>query len=366
MKARTRILLAIGIFCVLFGITQASPERYFPDIGQYHTLICDFHMHTVFSDGQVWPTVRVNEAAREHLDAIAITDHIEYQPHKNDIPTNHNRPYEIATKSAKKKDVLLIKGAEITRDTPPGHYNAIFMIDIDPLDIGKFLDVIKNANEQKGFVFWNHHAWKGQERGRWMELQTTMLKNKWLHGMEVANGSAYYPKAHQWCLEKKLTMLGNSDIHAPSNLFPYTAERHRTVTLVFAKERSIETIREALFARRTAVWHKNQLIGQKEHLQPLFDACVTFSQPQEAGDGAIFVEIKNTALIDLALQREGRVGPLQIVVPARSAVSIPVQTNSVQEGSVLLYRVRNFLIAPEQGLLVKIPLGEPAGALVAD
>jgi len=59
-----------------------------PDIAGYRTLKCDFHMHTVFSDGNVWPTVRVDEAWREGLDAIAITDHVEYHPHKEDIPPN--------------------------------------------------------------------------------------------------------------------------------------------------------------------------------------------------------------------------------------------------------------------------------------
>jgi len=47
-----------------------------PDIPGYVTLKCDFHMHTVFSDGDVWPTVRVDEALRDGLDAIAITDHL--------------------------------------------------------------------------------------------------------------------------------------------------------------------------------------------------------------------------------------------------------------------------------------------------
>ncbi len=45
-----------------------------PDIPGYKTLKCDFHLHTVFSDGDVWPTVRVTEAFRDGLDAIAITE----------------------------------------------------------------------------------------------------------------------------------------------------------------------------------------------------------------------------------------------------------------------------------------------------
>ena len=45
-----------------------------PDIPGYRTLKCDFHMHTVYSDGDVWPTLRVQEAWKDGLDAIAITE----------------------------------------------------------------------------------------------------------------------------------------------------------------------------------------------------------------------------------------------------------------------------------------------------
>ena len=41
-------------------------------------------MHSVFSDGLVWPTVRVDEAYRDGLDAISLTEHIEYRPHKQE------------------------------------------------------------------------------------------------------------------------------------------------------------------------------------------------------------------------------------------------------------------------------------------
>src|SRR5680860_51391 len=94
-----------------------------PDIAGYQTLKCDFHMHTVFSDGTVWPTVRVMEAWEEGLDAIAITDHIEYLPHSKDIVSNHNTSFEIAEPLAKELNIILVRGAEITRNMPPGHLN---------------------------------------------------------------------------------------------------------------------------------------------------------------------------------------------------------------------------------------------------
>lgn len=72
-------LLAI---CLMNVQAQRRNEIQVPDLDGYTTLKCDFHMHTVFSDGLVWPTVRVDEAYREGLDAISLTEHIEYRPHK--------------------------------------------------------------------------------------------------------------------------------------------------------------------------------------------------------------------------------------------------------------------------------------------
>ena len=362
MKANhLRILLVVVFLCIFSGILRAEPDRYFPDLPPYRTLVCDLHMHTVFSDGQVWPTVRVDEAAREHLDAIALSDHIEYLPHKDDILKNFDRPYEIAAEPAKKKDILLIKGAEITRETPPGHYNALFLNDINPLETPEFLDAIRNANEQKAFVFWNHHAWKGAERGRWEQVQTTMYENHWLHGMEVANGDDIYPDAIRWCLEKNLTMMGNSDIHSPSYFYPYAAGHHRTVTLVFADDRSVDAIKGALFAGRTAAWVENQLIGRREYLEPLFNQCITVSTSQ-ISEGAFIVKIGNAALIDMVLKREGGAGPQQITVPARSSASVFIKTDPDTPTPVLLYQVSNFLIAPDKGLPVKLPLLQTAPA----
>ena len=120
-------LLLLQNPCLFSAQTRIRSEVHFPDIPGYVTLKCDFHMHTVFSDGQVWPTVRVEEAWRQGLDAIAITDHIEYKPYKDDVSTNYSRSYELAKASAESLNLILIKAAEITRGEPPGHLNALFL-----------------------------------------------------------------------------------------------------------------------------------------------------------------------------------------------------------------------------------------------
>ncbi len=98
------------------------PDRaiVFPNVADYLTLKADLHMHTVFSDGEVWPSVRVQEALRDGLDVISLTEHLEYQPHKDDIPhPDRNRAHEIGLKSAEKSNLIIVRGSEITRKMPP-------------------------------------------------------------------------------------------------------------------------------------------------------------------------------------------------------------------------------------------------------
>ncbi len=80
---------------------QSSRKLSFPDIPGYESIKADLHIHTVFSDGDVWPNIRVMEALRDDLDAISLTEHLEYQPHNEDIPhLDRDRFYEIAEAEA--------------------------------------------------------------------------------------------------------------------------------------------------------------------------------------------------------------------------------------------------------------------------
>jgi hypothetical protein len=361
MKMRLKavaLIIAVGLLLASLALGESRREISFPDILDYKTLKCDFHMHTVFSDGLVWPTVRIDEAWRDGLDAISITDHIEYHPHKADIPTNHNRPYELVETKAKEKNILLIKGAEITRETPPGHFNAIFVTDIPALDVEDFNDVVRIAYEQGGFVFWNHPGWKPEAKG-WLDIHTKLYENKWLRGIEVVNGGTYYPEAQQWCLEKNLTMMGNSDIHNPITGFEDYDDpelTHRPVTLVFAKERTAESLKEALFAGRTAVWNKNQLIGTSKYLEALFNASVKIGKPYHKTKDTAWFEIKNISDIDMDMARAEKAGPLKILLPAKAVINLKLKVDDKKEEVKLAYTVKNFLIAPEKGLPVTLVL----------
>lgn len=115
--ASVKILKAfISAACLLLAVpaTAHGPARtdypadpgreiVFPDTGDRLTLVVDLHTHSVFSDGHVWPKIRVEEALRDGLDALAITEHLEWQPHLEDIPhPDRNRSFEEAVASLRK------------------------------------------------------------------------------------------------------------------------------------------------------------------------------------------------------------------------------------------------------------------------
>lgn len=351
-------------------ITRARTPVNIPDVPGYVTLKCDFHIHTVFSDGLVWPTVRSEEAWREGLDAIAITDHIEYQPHKADVSTNHNRSYQLARKTGDDLDLLVIKGSEITHKMPPGHINAIFLTNSLPLATTNWQDQTRIAHDQGAFIFWNHPGWDAQLKdGKtvWYDEHSWLLEKGFLQGIEVVNGRDYYPEAHRWAIEKKLTLLSNSDIHAPLNLDYNVHEEndHRPITLVFAKERTREAIKEALFARRTAVYSGEQLIGDEQFLKPIFASAVKFVKPSVkiTGKDKYFLQLANSSDITYELERVGDVAdlttPKSLRVAANKTVLFEVKakanaTNGTKPIAAT-YRVKNLLVGPDEPLTVRLP-----------
>ena len=59
MTCRLVLSLLLSILLALGAAAQSRDALPVPDIPGYRTLKCDFHMHTVFSDGEVWPTTRL-------------------------------------------------------------------------------------------------------------------------------------------------------------------------------------------------------------------------------------------------------------------------------------------------------------------
>lgn len=336
-----------------------------PAVGEYTVLKCDFHMHTIFSDGLVWPTIRTQEAWEEGLDALAITDHIEYHPHHNDVSTGHNRAHDIAQEDALRKDLILIRGSEITRDTPPGHFNAIFTTDNSFFSEDKSskqdLESIMAAKEQGAFIFWNHPGWKPNIEGSytWLPFIDQIYREGALRGIEVINGFGFHKRALDWCVDHNLTVMGTSDIH---NLIRHDYDRtrgyiHRTMTLVLAKDRSADGIREALESGRTIAWASKLLAGREENVRALFNACVSISRPYHSVSGKKKAEtnyytISNNSDLYFELDLQSGDGTKRVVLYPRSSQILTARAGQ----STVSYEVSNTYIRSDKHLSVTFDL----------
>lgn len=284
--------LCVAMLCSTSLFSQDNRKIIFPDVEGYKTLKTDFHIHTVFSDGSVWPDIRIEEAVRDGLDAISLTEHIEYQPHIDDIPhPDRNRSYVIAKKLAKPHDLIIVHGTEITRDLPPGHANALFIQDANKIQIDDPMKAYQEARKQGAFIFWNHPNWIQQRedgRVKLTNMHRELVQQDLLHGLEVVNDLTYSDDALEVALDNDLTVMGTSDIHGLVDWqYRLGSGGHRPISLVFAKERTEASIKEALFAGRTVTWFENTLAGTQENLELLINASLTIKEMGYIGPSAV-------------------------------------------------------------------------------
>ena len=393
---RIKTLLLLVIISINYSaIYGQKTEKYtrkifFPDIDGYKTLLTDFHQHTVFSDGSVWPTIRVEEAIKDGLDAISLTEHLEYQPYSKDIPNpDRNRAYNIAKSFAENKNksldrkLIVINGQEITRSMPPGHINAIFLNDANKLLHPKdSLKGILAANKQDAFVFWNHPAWPAQRSdgiAKLDEFHKYLIEKKLLHGIEVVNELYYSEEALKLALENDLTIMGTSDIHGLVDwLFKVpddnessnsTLPGHRPVTIIFSKDKSEDGIKDALFAGKTAVFYNELLIGKEENLKPLVEKCLVINNINdlelgysEDGKSTIKkVEIKNVSDAPFTLKNlnsftfETNSDIINIMPNSIHSISVKTKGEPLNE---LKFEVLNGIIAPKKYLNISLQIAK--------
>ena len=342
LNVTPRVAVSGGLV-VLFGaalalgqglVSQSSGDGRaieFPDVADYQTLVVDLHTHTVFSDGQVWPSIRVGEARGatglmpSPLPTTSNTNHI--------LPTS--RLATAIVRSRKPREWLKTRTCssspvrEITRGAPVGHMNAVFVRDPNQLlrvreevantteprvyatDAGQWpaQQAVEAANHQGAFVFWNH-AWSNFPSGIPVisDFHRENAAKGLVHGIEVANGSIYSEEAFQIALDHNLALIGVSDVHG---LIDWDYEPHngghRPVTLVFATTRDSDAIREALFDQRTVVWFKNTLLGRPRDLLPLLDACLSLESVEYWRESDLLtVKITNTSDVEFELKNVRR------------------------------------------------------------
>jgi len=378
---------------------DAQPEQDarsidFPDPEGYVTLVADLHTHTVFSDGDVWPTIRIEEATKDGIDVISFTEHLEYQPHIEDIPhPDRNRSFELGQLAVSNSDLMVIRGAEITRQInddlkAPGHINAVFIQDANKLyrydasrkeeALAQFRpqatihspaeeynaiarlwpaeQAMQEANAQSAFVFWNHPAWFAQRPDGIATLENIhkqFIADGLLHGIEVVNMHWFSESALQIALDNNLTILGTSDVH---QLIDWDYEPHhgghRPVTLILAETNTEASVKEALFARRTVVWFNDLLIGEKRNVVPLLKASLTIASASYTPDTTILeVTFRNVSDATFQLKNLSSYTFAEdddyLVIPQHSETMIPVNVIERLSSVELEFEVLNAIVAPK-------------------
>jgi len=363
------MILVLAI-CIVPGAMQSQDDSRkidFPDAAPFLTLVTDLHIHTVFSDGYVWPTIRVDEAVRDGLDAIALTEHIEYQPWKEDVKhEDRNRSYQLASQAAKAHDLLVIHGAEITRSKPPGHANALFVKDVNALITEDAKESYRKAREQGAFIFWNHPHWVNQQKDAIPKLSPMhyeLIEEDLLHGLEVVNDLTFSEEGMAIANNNDLVVIGTSDIHGLIDYqFDIPGGGHRPVTLVFAEERSVESIREALFAGRTVTWFNQLLAGKKENMKLLIDACLEFKSKDYVGDSELLqLVVRNRSDAKFILKNNSvynfhRHSDLIEIEPQSRTVLQIVSARSPGLEAALSFEILNAVIGYKENYVLEIEL----------
>ena len=397
MKSRVAIRMQVLSFAALAAAMPAvAQERAieFPDVDGYGTFAVDLHTHSVFSDGMVWPIIRMQESERDGLALMAVTEHLEYQPWREDIPhPDRNRSYVVAAEYAAEaqSEVIVVNGAEITRSMPPGHVNAVFISDANALLVEssgadymirlrpstpeeqaaserEAQQAIEAANEQNAFVFWNHPNWPRQRPdgvAKLTDMHRRLIADGLLHGIEVANGDFYSAESLQIALDNDLAILGVSDVHylIDWDYMPH-AGGHRTVTLVFAEERSAESIKEALHANRTVAWLGNWLIGREDALMPLLEASLRLTKVERSpGDELIDIRLSNLsdAAFDLRVTSGHRFNgpPSTMRVEPHSDLDLAISGES-RSSFEMAFEVLNAFQAPETHPTLRLAVEVPS------
>lgn len=360
------IITTFFFLCFLELQAQYRKEIDIPDIPGYLTLKCDFHMRTVFSEGEVWPTDRVSEAWEQGLDALAITDKVEFRTRNAETRPDHNQSYEIARPLAEQRGIILIRGAELSFRNLPGHFDAIFVKNANLLERENWKDAFQEAKDQGAFVFWDHpetESSQPEEPQRWT-WENLLLQSGVIGGVEVFSGHDFYPEVLNWARKKELTILATSDMADKIDHTSGPDSVSRPVTLVFATERKVESIRYALQNNRTAIYFEGKLLGDAKFLSPIFQGSIKVVNQflNLKNHESKFLRIHNNSDIDFSLSRRktavGYSYQREVVLKAHRTTLIEVigTSDEIKDQAILKleYDVKNLMTAPGEKLQVAI------------
>ena len=353
------LILAVALFAASTAMAQAvhqptvgktgirlynqpahRTEIILPQVKGYNIYKGDFHVHTIYSDGEVTPRERVREAWYDGLDIIALTDHLELRSYEKFMlkahapynpdgkpyeyirggagnKTDHTTPiycdldatYEEAVQYAKNEEipVMVVRGTEIWRNPATiGEYNAFFLQDITDVAKPDIIESLKEARRQGAIIIHNHPGWRRKTMDK-SEMQEKIYAEKLVDGLEVVGGTGptLYPQMIDRCVNENLTITASTDLHRTSaQYYPRGGDRFRTMTFILAKECTEKAIKEALEKRRTIGYSSNNLIGEEMWLGEFINAAVDCKVvAEDKTKGKRTLQFTNTCSVPFLLRR---------------------------------------------------------------
>ena len=257
----------------------------------------DFQTHTVFSDGHVWPTFRVDEAWTNGLDALSITDHHNYFTRKKYVKTgNLNQSYNSSKNMAKKLNITLIKGIEWTGFSPHIHCNILFVKNANKYKNTTLLEALQEAKRQNSVVFWNHpcgHLGKDDKVVMYPDV-IKYVKQGLIHGVEAMTLRQNCLQILDFANKYNLTVYGNSDIHRSHKI---SLGNHHPRTLIFTKSKLQSDIKKALIQGNTLAYGFNMIYGKQHLIKKLVTGAVQILNPQLKYEKTLNIKLKNISSI---------------------------------------------------------------------
>ena len=290
--------------------SEIRKELIMPDVNGYQVLKGDFHLHTDFSDGCVWPDYRVREAWYNGLDVIAITDHIDVLAHDEELDMkkfDYNTSSRIAAEEAKYYDLIVVPGIEITRSKPFGHMNALFVKDSNKADVKGEMDALNAMVAQGAYILWNHPGWP-DDKCTMYPVHEELIAKGVIKGVEIFNDVESYPIAYDWVKEYGLHPFANSDAHGPVDSY---YKGLRPMTLLLVNERSLEGVKEAMFAGRTIAFFAGNLMGTEEYVTAMAHECLEARMLNKMGDVAEYI-VTNRSDIPFIIHVDGWEAPILV------------------------------------------------------
>lgn len=326
-----------------FPVISTRTEVILPEVNGYKVIKADLHVHTHYSDGIAIPAYRVTEGWQDGLDAMAITDHLEYRPNENNmvkfladgvtvkegakgtkaankgiITSDLNQSVSEAQNKAARLGIALIPGIEITRDQLiNGHFNVLFSTDNNLIPDPDPLQSIRNAKKQGAIVQINHPGWDRPDN-EFTKVAKAAIEEKLIDGVEIFNSYEFYPEVIETAVEQGLYVCCGSDLHPSSHDRFGRYGVFRDMTLIFAKDSSLSSIREALENGRTLAYAYGDVAGSEALLKDFFKASFTFKVLYTDSKGKKQVQITNNSSFPYSLSLPG--GTVAYTVEGLSSV----------------------------------------------